>query len=484
MAIAATLMAVGLAWMPYVDQHSADDAPVSWAAFVLFVVASGVQVARRWRPVAALLVTASATAVSVAVRFPYGPITFAFALAVYSVARHRTLVPAAGWSLVAWAAFLVHLFTSDVALDGISGVGPALAWLAIPFTLGVSRRLVVEARSRERAEADHRLVDAERLRLAQEVHDVVGHGLAAIQMQADIALHVRRTRPDQTTQADEALAAISKASSEALEELRATLAEIRPEAASAEESRGPTPGIAKLDALCERVRAAGVDIDLVVVGEQRLLPPAADLAAYRVLQESLTDVRQTLASPARGGHCRVRRRWHHRDRDQPRRRTGPVPRGVRDCWHATSRDPARRHPRRRSRTGPRHLPGPRPDPGTTRRLAPPLGARRRGFMISVLLADDQDLVRIGLRTLIESPQDELDVAGEASDGLAAVQSAARLRPDVVLMDIRMPGIDGLEATRRIVADRALGREPGDRADHVERDEYVFEALRLGAEGFC
>ena len=289
-AIAATLMAVGLAWMPYVDQHSADDAPVSWAAFVLLVVASGVQVARRWRPVAALLVTASATAVYLAVGFPYGPITFAFALAVYSVARHRTLVPAAGWSLVAWAAFLVHLFTSDVALDGISGVGPALAWLAIPFTLGVSRRLVVEARSRERAEADHRLVDAERLRLAQEVHDVVGHGLAAIQMQADIALHVRRTRPDQTTQADEALAAISKASSEALEELRATLAEIRPEAASAEESRGPTPGIAKLDALCERVRAAGVDIDLVVVGEQRLLPPAADLAAYRILQESLTNV--------------------------------------------------------------------------------------------------------------------------------------------------------------------------------------------------
>ena len=103
-------------------------------------------------------------------------------------------------------------------------------------------------------------------------------------------------------------------------------------------------------------------------------------------------------------------------------------------------------------------------------------------MISVLLADDQDLVRIGLRTLIEST-DELDVAGEASDGLAAVQSAARLRPDVVLMDIRMPGIDGLEATRRIVADRALAEIRVIVLTTFERDEYVFEALRLGASGF-
>ncbi|XVU29302.1 response regulator transcription factor [Actinoplanes sp. CA-054009] len=103
-------------------------------------------------------------------------------------------------------------------------------------------------------------------------------------------------------------------------------------------------------------------------------------------------------------------------------------------------------------------------------------------MISVLIADDQDLVRMGLRVLFES-EDGFAVAGEAADGLAAVDEARRTRPDVILMDIRMPGVDGLEATRRIVADPEL---PGTRVivlTTFERDEYVFDALRFGASGF-
>jgi DNA-binding NarL/FixJ family response regulator len=103
-------------------------------------------------------------------------------------------------------------------------------------------------------------------------------------------------------------------------------------------------------------------------------------------------------------------------------------------------------------------------------------------MISVLLADDQDLVRLGLRALFEN-EDEFTVAAEAADGLAAVAQSRRSRPDVVLMDIRMPGIDGLEATRRIVSDPELSGTRVIVLTTFERDEYVFDALRVGASGF-
>jgi DNA-binding NarL/FixJ family response regulator len=103
-------------------------------------------------------------------------------------------------------------------------------------------------------------------------------------------------------------------------------------------------------------------------------------------------------------------------------------------------------------------------------------------MIRVLIADDQDLVRLGLRTLVTS-EDGMTVAGEAADGLAAVEVARRERPDVVLMDVRMPGIDGIEATRRIVADPSLETTRVIVLTTFELDEYVFDALRHGASGF-
>jgi DNA-binding NarL/FixJ family response regulator len=103
-------------------------------------------------------------------------------------------------------------------------------------------------------------------------------------------------------------------------------------------------------------------------------------------------------------------------------------------------------------------------------------------MITVLVADDQELVRVGLRTLIDS-EDGLGIVGEAADGLAAVAAARASRPDVVLMDIRMPGIDGLEATRRISADPDLARTKVVVLTTFELDQYVFDALRYGASGF-
>ncbi|BBH67193.1 DNA-binding response regulator [Actinoplanes sp. OR16] len=103
-------------------------------------------------------------------------------------------------------------------------------------------------------------------------------------------------------------------------------------------------------------------------------------------------------------------------------------------------------------------------------------------MISVVLADDQALVRAGFRALLGAEAD-ITVVGEAADGLQAVKLVREKRPDVVLMDIRMPGVDGLEATRRIAADPESAATRVVILTTFELDEYVFEALRTGASGF-
>jgi DNA-binding NarL/FixJ family response regulator len=103
-------------------------------------------------------------------------------------------------------------------------------------------------------------------------------------------------------------------------------------------------------------------------------------------------------------------------------------------------------------------------------------------VIRVLLADDQALVRAGFRSLLDA-QDDIEVVGESDDGEAAVRSAEELAPDVVLMDIRMPGVDGLEATRRIAADERLDHTKVVILTTFGLDEYVFEAIRAGASGF-
>ena len=101
-------------------------------------------------------------------------------------------------------------------------------------------------------------------------------------------------------------------------------------------------------------------------------------------------------------------------------------------------------------------------------------------MIRILIADDQELVRTGFRVVLDAEPD-LEVVGEAADGLAALDAAKTLRPDVLLMDIRMPKLDGIEATRRIAA--------GDGSPRIlilttfDLDDYVYEALRAGASGF-
>ena len=121
--------------------------------------------------------------------------------------------------------------------------------------------------------------------------------------------------------------------------------------------------------------------------------------------------------------------------------------------------------------------GPRPGGGFTVRARLP---GWRAAMISVLIADDQDLIRKGLRMLLEAEPD-LRVAGEAGDGSQALAQARRLDPDVILMDVRMPGIDGIQATAQLA-------QGGSRAKILmlttfNLDEYVYHAMKAGASGF-
>jgi DNA-binding NarL/FixJ family response regulator len=103
-------------------------------------------------------------------------------------------------------------------------------------------------------------------------------------------------------------------------------------------------------------------------------------------------------------------------------------------------------------------------------------------MIRIVLADDQALVRAGFRALLNA-QDDLEVVGEAADGTEAVAAAHEHKPDVMLMDIRMPGLDGLEATRQISSTPELADVHILILTTFEEDEYVFEAIRVGASGF-
>jgi signal transduction histidine kinase len=238
-------------------------------------------VRRRWP----LPVMAAATGLAssyMLLGYPGGMIFISFAVAVYTVARYRPLIISVPASAVALGLLLPHLFLGDEAL---SGLAYAVGWVVVPLGIGVSVRSRQEVSARARADMIRAHVDEERLRVAQEVHDIVGHGLAAIKMQADIALHVLAKKPEQ---AEKALDAISRTSSQALEELRATLATVRE--AGGDAGRTPAPSLARLDELRRRMGEAGLQVHVETSGEPRTLPPVVDLTGYRIVQESLTNV--------------------------------------------------------------------------------------------------------------------------------------------------------------------------------------------------
>ena len=275
----------GDAWAP--DDKSID----AWALALIAAAFLSLAVRRR-RPLLTLAVATLATSIYLIESYPYGPILAAFFIAVYTVASTLPLAKSATAVTVALAVLLTHVFIHPSAIGGWIGVIPGSAWAIVPFAIGTTVRVTREAREATRAEAVRHQVYEERIRLAQEVHDIVGHGLAAIQMQADIALHVDEQQAPRTRAA---LESISRASSEAFEELRNTLDVISgpreaPRTAIA-------PGLDDIEALCARIRSTGLHIDLNIAGVRPDVTTAIGTAAYRVVQESLTNVMRHGAIP-------------------------------------------------------------------------------------------------------------------------------------------------------------------------------------------
>jgi signal transduction histidine kinase len=195
-------------------------------------------------------------------------------------------------ALVLAGGTLIALMAATAAGNpfGPSGGGfyliPAL--IAAPLFGGIAvsnRRALVNSIQARADEEARRRVDEERLRIARELHDIVAHTMATINVQAGVAAHVLSDDP---AAAGDALQAIRQSSKDGLRELRAILNVLR-QADEADPTQ-PAPGLAQLDALIARTREAGLPTTLRHAGEPVPLPPAADLAAYRIVQESLTNV--------------------------------------------------------------------------------------------------------------------------------------------------------------------------------------------------
>jgi signal transduction histidine kinase len=275
-------------------------------AYTLLVLAVAGLAVRRRQPLTTLAVTVGAAALYLALGYPYGPVLFTMGIGTYAVASRLPLVRSLAACLVAVGIALLAVVSTGLARPTPHAAGWIVAWsgwLLVPWTVGTVLRLRRDAAARAGAEAAQRTAFEERLRVAREVHDVVGHGLAVINMQAGVALHVLDRRPEQ---ARVALEAVKQTSKDALEELRATLAVFRrpdedeDEAGGpgGERARHPAPGLGQLDALVGSMRDAGLPVDLIRTGDAVDLPAVIDHAAYRIVQESLTNVLRH-AVPAR-----------------------------------------------------------------------------------------------------------------------------------------------------------------------------------------
>ncbi|WP_406416708.1 sensor histidine kinase [Streptomyces sp. NBC_01614] len=292
----------------FVDPHGKNG--VTWGlrtpdtlSLVLITLGAAALVFRRRAPMTVLAVTGIVSLIESVTGDPRAPVAMSAVIALYTVAS--TTDRTTTWR--------VGLLTVTVLTGSAMLAGPLpwyaqenlaiFAWTGIGATAGDavrSRRAVVtaireraERAERTREEEARRRVAEERLRIARDLHDVVAHHIALVNVQAGVAAHVMDKRPDQ---AKEALAHVREASRSALNELRATVGLLR-QSGDPEAPTEPAPGLIRLDELVGTFRSAGLQVEVARADQDATLPAAVDLAAYRVIQEALTNV-QKHAGPA------------------------------------------------------------------------------------------------------------------------------------------------------------------------------------------
>lgn len=255
---------------------------------VLLLLAGPAALLLRYRfPIPALAITVMALVGYLAMGYPFGPIIVAFVFALLSAVIHGQRLGAWITTAIAYPCFVAVAWLR-IGLPGWWVLSGAAAWLLVLLSLGELIRNRWERIDREeqsRAEAAERIAAEERLRIARDLHDVLAHHVSLINVQAGTALHLLDEQPGL---AKEALTAIKASSKEVLVELRSMLGVLR--RVDEKLPRSPVAGLANLDDLVERVRAGGQPVILDRVGAPRPLPAAVDTAAFRIVQEALTNV--------------------------------------------------------------------------------------------------------------------------------------------------------------------------------------------------
>jgi signal transduction histidine kinase len=272
-------------------------------AYLLLVTSALVLAARRRAP-AVVLVVVTACVFAYQVRgYPHEEVAaLPVLIAVYTGVRagHRWLTLAVTGSALVVGALVSSPVGDETSRDFLERRFLIIGWVVAAGVLAeVSRQREayvreVEERAAEaertREETARRRAGEERLRIARELHDSLTHSISVIKVQAGVAIHLARKRGEEVP---EALLAIQEASRDATRELRATLQVLRTDPMDSTESGGDeasASGLDRLDDLVERARTAGVPASVTIEGDERPLPPAVDRAAYRIIQEALTNV--------------------------------------------------------------------------------------------------------------------------------------------------------------------------------------------------